>query len=747
MMRALVALSTVLASWLVAAPAFAATPLTGYLAAPTEQLALPGLAPSGEITPQGDIYTGWAEYELAIGTSLRAWNQPTRVMPTPSVPRYVSRLVRGGVAYTQEVFTIPIGGQPVAYLELTASNGGSAPATARAALAVAYSRGPTLIGFHGVRTGAYRYERPAPAAGDGYFFQLGQAFDPTWSYAIEGRDVVRDGLLLVRGPRGARLRPTAPSTSPVALHAQQVSARRLAPGAQVTWTWQIPLAPPAASAATDHVLDAVSPQAAAARLTRLWRAQEHGMTEITVPEARVDAVYAASVADILQSRYRSPSGWVQAVNRLQYQSYWIRDSAVETVALDQVGLHAAAAQNLAFLAHWQQPDGLYISRSGQQDGVGQALWELAEHALLTDSRAYAAAALPDATAAVGWIDRQSSADRLGLLPPSSIVDDELLASAHITGDNVWAAVGLRSAVILARLAGEPAVAARTQAIDNRFEAALHRALEQTYARAGHITPALDAAGGLDWGNYGLSYPLGIVASTSPMLLSTLRWARDHEREGLATYAGQLHDYLGFPVDETELDDGDVAQALDGFYAELVHTTAPGYGWEDGPTPFGRRASTTNLAPHGTFSGQFVSLLRNLLVRDDGADVDLLSGVSPAWLRPGDRIVVRDAPIDRGEISLRLSVARSGAAATLHWERSGPAAGRLRWMLPYWVARAVTLAGSSVTHDAILRGARGSLTLRWSARAPALSLTRATASLDRAYRAHGRPAPIGPATGW
>jgi hypothetical protein len=69
------------------------------------------------------------------------------------------------------------------------------------------------------------------------------------------------------------------------------------------------------------------------------------------------------------------------------------------------------------------------------------------------------------------------------------------------------------------------------------------------------------------------------------------------------------------------------------------------------------------------------------------------------------------------------------------------------MLPYWVARAQTAGHRAVTHAALLRARSGSLTLRWSSRAPTLSAAQTTAALDRAYRAHGRAAPIRAAAGW
>ena len=224
------------------------------------------------------------------------------------------------------------------------------------------------------------------------------------------------------------------------------------------------------------------------------------------------------------------------------------------------------------------------------------------------------------------------------------------------------------------------------------------------------------------------------------MLATIAWERAHSREGLATYGPLLHDYLGFPIFETELAGGQVANALNGFYSELAHTTAPGLGWEDGPTPYGQRASAVNLTPHGTFAGQFVTMLRNLLVGDDGHGVDLLAGVSPAWMAPGDRISVRDAPTAGGTVSFELDVARSGAGATLRFSFS-PApgfGGSLRWTLPYWVARPRSI---------LLRGRDGSVTVRWSARRPRLSAATAAAALDAAYRAHGKPAPLVAAPGW
>ena len=222
-----------------------------------------------------------------------------------------------------------------------------------------------------------------------------------------------------------------------------------------------------------------------------------------------------------------------------------------------------------------------------------------QHAQLSQDPAYAAAQLTRIGAAINWLTWVTATDPLGLLPAGNPQDDEL-AYGHITGDNLWAAAGLRSAVADAVLAGRPDLAAAWQAVDERFEASLDQALAAAVAREGHIPPVLDAPGGQDWGNYYAAYPVPVLSASSPAVAATMTWARQHMAEGLPTYGNgdSLHDYLGFSIFQTELAAGDVREAVDGLYSELVHTTSTDNGWEFDIPPFGERASAIDLSPHG-----------------------------------------------------------------------------------------------------------------------------------------------------
>lgn len=757
--------------------------LTGFLSAPTDQLSVPGMLAGGEITPEGDLYTGWAEYELRFGRRLRAWNQPTRTLPDPSVPLFSSTLRDGPVRYTQTIFAIALGGRPVAYETVTATNGSVRPCWAKLAMDVAYTRGREIRGAYGRATGAFRYERPARAATVGYYEQPGQAFSASFSYSVRGRDLDRSGLLLARGPdRPSRPLGVAALDTPTAVHDGRLFKVLLAPKDRIALTWAIPFQPPRADRAADRALDRVPLARARRRLWRMWSAQESGMTGIDVPEARVSDAYRAAIAEILGSRYRTGAGWEQATNKLQYQAFWLRDAALQIQALDLAGLHRQAGEDLAFLDRFQGSDGLFVSRPQQYDGLGQALWALDEHSQLTQSRAYAAAQLGRIGAAIAWLERATALDPLGLLPASNPGDDEL-AFGHITGDDLWAAGGLRAAIADARLAGRPDLAAAWRSVDDRFEGSLAQAIDAALAWAGHIPPVLDSRAGRDWGNYYAAYPVEVLSPSSSAVSSTLSWAREHMVDGLPTYdqGRSLHDYLGFSLFETELEAGDAADAVAGLYAELAHSTSTYGGWEWAIPPYGFRGAPSDLSPHGTFAADYVALLRNLLVREApdpalsgreasggvgggagagaGGEVRLLAGASPAWLAPGQHIAVTHAPTALGNVSF---VERSTARGeTLTWRSSLKRGARLIWSLPPW-ARGTRIVGVGAARPGSMvrggpgtavRGATivlpsrsGSLSIAFRGRRPAQSYASTVAALDADYRAHGEPAPLVPATG-
>ena len=448
-------------------------------------------------------------------------------------------------------------------------------------------------------------------------------------------------------------------------------------------------------------------------------------------EPAATSAYHAAIAQILQSRYQLGDGrWAQTVNDFQYHAFWLRDAAVMVNALDLAGLPQPAAQDLDFYSSWQLPSGLFISRPGQYDGIGQALWALGRHAELTGDAGFAQAKLQSVTAAVNWIANQLASDPSGLLPASNPNDDEFI-SGRLAGDDFWAVAGMDAAVALARVAGASDLAAQWTNIADRLRASVAHATRTAAARnGGAVPPALDHRSGRDWGNWWVAYPDGPLPASDPIVAATVARARAAFRQGIATYnhGRWLHDYLGFRILETELERGNQSAVVAGLYSELAHSTGTYGGFETGIQPNGPRSNAENLTPHATYSGELVTLVRNMLVRDDGHQVILLGAVPPAWLAPGKLVRALGAPTTLGPVSLTLRSQTGGA--TLSW--SAPAGVALRWPLPYGVIGFSASAGSLHAGTLELPGATGTITVHWRLRAGAPTLAGTVAALRRRY---------------
>jgi hypothetical protein len=285
-------------------------------------------------------------------------------------------------------------------------------------------------------------------------------------------------------------------------------------------------------------------------------------------------------------------------------------------------------------------------------------------------------------------------------------------------------------VLIARAAGRDRSADRWAALLADYRARLDFRVRRAARRGGGwIPPALDARGGHDWGNLWAAWPLETYDADERIVSRTLRHARAGFREGLATWKGQLHHYLGFRVFQTELRRGEQRDVVRGLYDALAHTTATHGGFETSIRPYGDRASATNMAPHGWFAAEYVALLRNMLVREDGRGLVLMSALSPSWLQPGDPVAVRSAPTTRGRVSFRLEPREGGAVLT--WDADVPEGTPLRWPVP-GAAREVSapgLRGRTIE----LPGRNGQIEVRWRLAGDAPTYRDAVGRLVRRYR--------------
>jgi len=734
---------------LVAAPAPACARPYGFLATPTDQLAVPGHESGFEITPEGFLYGNYGEMVMRAGPKLVGLRAPVRTLHGGRYPlmRWGQKLA--GVRYELSAFASIVAGQPVALLRVTIRNETPRPAQARWAVGMTYSGG--ALKPSGVRR--FRFPRPAVPQLPGLYTQAGTPFHPGWDYTFGPRAILRDGLVM------ATVAPPSPGVAVELLRRE--GSGPVAPGTVFgVVRYRIALAS-GATRRLDFTMPSrpvpeSTPQAAELRATPFaahrtamlasWRHVFGQAMALQLPERRVQDAYYASLMHILLPRYQLPGGaWVQPVNKLRYHAFWLRDAAVMTQALDLAGLHRHAGENLGFFARWQRPDGQFISREGQLDGHGQAMWAIGEHALRSHDREFARRALALLEDGVGWLARVRRRDPLGLVPPSDPRDNELVAG-HLAGDDFWAVAGLEAAVDVARMLGEDerAAAWETELVALR-STVRERVAAAAAANGGAIPPALDHGGGLDWGNLWAAWPAQVIDPMSPLVTRTLAAARGRFREGLATYGPfhNLHHYLGFRVWQTELLRDEQARVVQGLYDALAHTTNTSGGFETGVRPYARRTVDDNLAPHGWFAAELVALLRNMLVRErtrspgdppgtGGRGIELLSAVPGRWLEPGRATVVRNASTRVGALDVSLRPFRGGAV--LRWNASqAPAGTPLWWRVPA-AARNVRAPGLAPgARVLLLPGRAGKLRITWRLPKISSSFDGVTAALIKSYR--------------
>jgi len=700
---------------------------------------VPGLAAATEITPEGYLYTGWTEVVFRAGYGLRMWNQPYRTLAGGRYPviRQARRI--GGLDYSITTVASPVANRAVNFVRVRVRNPGRRTARGGFGLGVRWSGGAVKAsGVH-----RFRFRRPVTPGRIGFYYQPGEVFNPAARHRFAGRSLVRDGkalyILPARVPRAARLVRRVGKRGrlrPGTIVGNAAYRFRLRPGRSLTLDIEVPAEPPTRPSAEYDAIAKASYARERARKIASARRVFGRMMEVRLPERKVADTYYASVGNILAARYQQEGYWIQTVNRLQYHAFWLRDAAIITNALDLIGLHDIARQNLGFFGVWQEPSGLFISRPEQYDGFGQALWAMGEHVRRTGDAAYARNVLPAVGRAMAWLERTRAADALGLLPAGNPRDNELV-TGHMAGDNFWGVAGARAAADLARAAGDDRLAERWAAEAAAYAAALDASVRKAAERTGFIPPALDAAGGQDWGNLWAAYPTGVYAAGDPLVEATMRHARGEFREGIATWLDGrlLHHYLGFRVFQTDLADGDQDRALRGLYDSLAHTTSTHAGFETGVRVYGSRAVDDNMTPHGWWAAEYVAFLRNMLVREDGAGITLASVLAPGWLEPGKTVAVKRARTPFGPLSYELQATSGGARLT--WDADVTPGTRVRVAVPQWVSD-VEAPGLDRRERWITLGDRsGSLEIRWNRGRASESYSEAVTRLRASYRRRGR----------
>ena len=519
------------------------------------------------MTAQSDLYTGFAELSLRVGQASTPLPS-TRALDQGRYPILSSTSGVGQVLYTQTTFAAPVGSSQVNFVRVAAFNPTDRPRDAQIT-AFVRNAGAPLTGDDAGVCRSYRFRRPEIPPRTGLYSQPGLEFSPFSTYAFSGRGSSATPTVIYdfpRPPAPLRLTPSmrvdARPIDSRTIVGQTEYAGRLAPHQRVVLDFRMPVEPVPPAGAAYRAITHASFSAYRRKTRASWARFLGAAMRLDLPEPKVVDTFYASLVNILMPRYRvggrrlGPGGQravlprLLAARRLRHDPRARRESASAP----------RPSENLAVLPDVAAPrTGLFISRPGQLDGFGQALWAFGDHFRRTGDAGFAQRlSTPPSSAPMAWFDGASAPRiRSSLMPPARPARQRVHRAATWPATTSGPTPASTLAVDMARGSGARRAADRCGRRPRRLRGACSRPRSRgrRRPRGGAIPPALDAGGGQDWGNFWAPYPLGLSRPRDPL------GGRARSRTPAASSARAspptldtrcCTHYLGFRVFETEL---------------------------------------------------------------------------------------------------------------------------------------------------------------------------------------------------
>ncbi|MFV0346682.1 MAG: FN3 associated domain-containing protein [Bacteroidales bacterium] len=462
------------------------------------------------------------------------------------------------------------------------------------------------------------------------------------------------------------------------------------------------------------------------QVIEFWQEELDKLAHFKLPEKKVNDMFLTSYINLLIAKdlLADKKNTIQRCNEFQYDHFYVRDNAYFARVYDMLGQHETASNILRpyFIydiegspIHFRQRTGIYKKLC--HDYWGQVLWALGSHYRQTRDKELLEKAYLLLPNHIQEFEQAVDKDPMGLWPASWPYDNEHI-NGHYTGHSFWAILGLRYAVFMAQEMGEKKDAEEWQKLLDKYTENFHNKLKEITAKTdGYIPPGMDKPeDGFDWANASAGlYPFEAIDKNDPMVRKTLEMVRNYNfMEGISTYSGcnallakdlvlnnkplperGLHHYETFYVSTGNLVIGEQQKVVEDLYSILLHTSSTHAGFEWKPIPWENRDPGKNRQPHGWMGARYIELIRNMLVREEGDDIHLLSAVSPQWIREGEKIKVENAPTYFGNISYILKTEKNNFTVDLD-AHGNDDLGKIYFHIPWFLeVETITIDGKDV----------------------------------------------------
>ncbi|AOY86910.1 hypothetical protein BKP64_01240 [Marinobacter salinus] len=408
-------------------------------------------------------------------------------------------------------------------------------------------------------------------------------------------------------------------------------------------------------------------KAVAAAQPESWQKALDGYTRLECPDKTWQFLYDAAIRSLV---LHSPGDVYPGP--YTYKRFWFRDAAFIIHALLCSGMTERAERALNRFPHRQLKNGYFRSQEGEWDANGEVLWILQRFHEMT-GRKMSIDWFDPVSKGARWIQNKRLSGILdkphaGLLP-AGFSAEHLGPNDYYYWDDFWGIAGLKAASQMLRADDQNssdtfAAGARefTQAVD-RSLASCERRLKRPGMPASPYR-RMDAGA---IGSLAMGYPTQLCRPDDPRLLDCVEFLLENCFVKGAFYQDMIHSglnaYLTLHVAQVLLRAGDPR------FLELMDSVAglasPTGQWPEAIHP-GTGGGCMGDGHHVWASAEWVLMVRNCFVREEGDRLILCAGIPPRWLEQDKPIRFGPAPTTFGAISITIQPCR-GSAPHVTWE--------------------------------------------------------------------------------
>jgi hypothetical protein len=391
-----------------------------------------------------------------------------------------------------------------------------------------------------------------------------------------------------------------------------------------------------------------------------WEQAVDGTAALQVPDEKIRFLYDAAVRSLflLSAREIVPGPYT-------YKRFWFRDACLMLNALMAVGGLERAFRILDTFADLQKVSGYFQSQEGEWDSNGQVLW-IMERYLRLSGHYPNNRWLRSIYKGVQWIrnkrcDRGRPVPHAGLFP-AGFSAEHLGPNDYYYWDDFWGLAGLRAAE---RIAGGTASRRREEISQEAedFEAAIFASINSLpHQRSRGGIPAspyrrMDAGA---IGSMVADYPLQLTGAQDERIGRTMEFLMAQCFYKGAFFQDMIHSglnvYLTLAIAQTLL------RREDARYRQLIRVCADMASatgqWPEAIHPI-TGGGCMGDGQHGWAAAEWIMIIRNLFVREEGRTLVVGAGIFPRWLADGEPVSFGPTLTPYGAVTVQSAAGEAG----------------------------------------------------------------------------------------